>query len=265
MTEIILFLGVVLCIAGLVAVGITGWSIAPIILLCGLALFAYGFWLWFGKHKWQLRSTKQGVKAIAKTSLILIVVGLINWVGVSLNLRWVRSENQLNTLAKQSQEIVRELKQPLEVLIFDRNINPELENLLQNYRRYSKRFRFRFIDPEREIGLARQFGVQSLSEIYLRYGEKQQLVSNVEIGQIPTETQLTNAIAKIKRDRQTNIYFLQGHGEASLELIEGGLAEVVKTLEDKGNTVKTSSLASTGKIVTKNIDRCDTDQISSFC
>ena len=249
MTKMILFFGMVLCIAGLVAVGITGWSIAPVILLIfALASFVFNFWLWGSKHKWQQRSTKQGIKAIALTSLILIVVGLINWVSVSLNLRWDLSENRLNTLSRQSQEIVRELEQPLEVLIFDRNINPELENLLQNYRRYNSRFQFRFIDPEREIGLARQFGVQSLGEIYLRYGQKQQLVSNVDSGQILTETQLTNAIVKIERDRQTNIYFLQGHGEASLKLVEGGLAEVVQTLEDKGNTVKTLSLASTGKI-----------------
>ena len=189
-------------------------------------------------------------KAIAKTSIILIVVGLINWVGVGLNLRW--NVERLD-ISRQSQEIVSQLEQPLEVLIFDRSINPELENLLQNYRRYSDRFEFKFIDPEREIGLARQLGV-SWGEIYLRYGEKQRLVSNAEIGQI-TETQLTNAIESIRRDkpygmtslRQTNIYFLQGHGEASLELVEGGLGRFVETLEDIGN-VEVLSLATTGKI-----------------
>ena len=250
MIEIILF-GVVLSIAGLVAVGIMGWSIALVIVFCGL-VFAFG-WLWFGKHKWQLRFTKQGVEAmprlgvaIAKTSIVLTVVGLINWVGVSLNLRWEKND-RLN-ISQQSQEIVSQLEQPLEVLVFDRNINPELEKLLQNYRRYNKQFQFRFIDPDREIGLVRQFGVQSWGEIYLRYGEKQQLVNNAEITQIPAETQLTNAIENIKRDRQTNIYFLQGHGEASLELVEGGLGRFVQTLEDLGNKVNILSLATTGKI-----------------
>ena len=251
MTKIILcFFGIVLCVAGLVAAGITGGrSLASVILLvCGLALLSSGFWLWVGKHKWQLRSTKQGFKAIAKTSVVLIVVGLINWISVSLNLHWDLSENRLNTLSQASQEIVRELEQPLEVLVFDRQIDPELENLLQNYRRYSDRFQFKLIDPEREIGLASQFGVQSLGEIYLQYGEDRQLVSNAEIPQMLTETQLTNAIVRIKRDLPTNIYFLQGHGEASLELVEGGLAEFVENLNEIGSTIETLSLASTGKI-----------------
>ena len=248
---ILFFFGVVSCIAGLVAVSITGWSIAPIILLvCGLALFAIGFWWWGSLHKfWQYRSTKQGVRAIAKTIAIAIVIGLINWAAVSLNLRWDFSENQLNTLSQQSQAIVTQLERPLKVVVFDRNINPELENLLQLYRRYNNQFQFEFVNPERELGLAQQFGVESLGEIYLQYGDKiQKLTTNVELGQVLTETQLTNSIEKIKRDRPNNIYFLQGHGEASLELVEGGLAQIVKTLEDKGNTVKALSLASTGKI-----------------
>ena len=248
----LLFCGIVLCVAGIVAITIAGnWSIAPIILLIvGIILLVWGLW-WSVKGKfWQLRSAQQGAKAIAKTALVLLLLGLINWAGIVYGKRWDFTENNLYTLSEQSQTVVAELEQPLEVLVFDRQLDSELENLLQNYGRYSQQFEFRLINPEQQIGLAQQFGVQSLGEIYLRYGEKQQKLNtgNPQVGELLTETQLTNAIEKIKRDRPTNIYFLQGHGEASLELVEGGLAQVVQNLEDKGNTVQTLNLANGGKI-----------------
>ena len=254
MTKIILlFSGVALSVAGIVAATVTeGWSTAPVILFClGLGCLLFRLWLWGNKYQfWQQRSTKEGAGAIAKTAIVLLVIGAINWAGISLDRRWDFTENKVYTLAEQSQTIVANLEQPLEVLIFNRNNNSELEQLLQNYRRYSNKFRFRFVNPEQEIGLAQQFGVQSLGEIYLRYGDKQQKleVGNVAAGETLTETKLTNGIERIQRDRPINIFFLQGHGEASLDLVEGGLAQAIDNLEARGYTVKELNLASTGKI-----------------
>ncbi|MEO0926839.1 MAG: Gldg family protein [Cyanobacteria bacterium J06643_13] len=249
----LLFSGVVLSIAGIVAATIAGsWSTAPVLLLLlGLGLLLLQLWRWGHKNQfWQQRSTKQGIGAIAKTAIVLLMVGTINWAGVSYGKRWDFTENQAFTLSEQSQTIVASLEQPLEVLIFDRNTNSELEQLLQNYRRYSDRFQFKFVNPEQEIGLAQQYGIQSLGEIYLNYDDKQQKieVGNVAAGETLTETKLTNGIERIKRDRPINIYFLQGHGEASLDLVEGGLAQAVSNLEDRGNTVQVLNLATTGKI-----------------
>ena len=249
MIRTILFLfGIFFSVAGIVTASVTAsWSAIPIILLAlGIILFLCGLWLWGNKYEfWQKRSTKQGAGALISTTIVLLAVGFINVAAIANNIRWDFSENQIFTLAEQSQAIVTQLEQPLEVLVFDRNINPELENLLQNYRRHSQKFQFRFVDPEQEIGLAQQFGVQSLGEVYLKYGDKQQRVDlgNVALGEMLTETQLTNGIEKIKRDRPINIYFLQGHGESPLEFVEGGLAQAVKSLEDKGNTVKPLNLA----------------------
>ena len=250
---VLLFSGVVLSIAGIVAATIVGsWSTAPVLLLLlGLGLLLLQLWRWGHKNQfWQQRSTKQGIGAIAKTAIVLLMVGTINWAGVSYGKRWDFTENQVFTLSEQSQTIVASLERPLEVLIFDRNTNSELEQLLQNYRRYSDRFQFKFVNPEQEIGLAQQYGIQSLGEIYLNYGDKQQKieVGNVAAGETLTETKLTNGIERIKRDRPINIYFLQGHGEASLDLVEGGLAQAVSNLEDRGNTVQGLNLATTGKI-----------------
>lgn len=251
--KILFFLGITLSVAGTVAATITAnWSVMPIILLTsGLVLLIIGLWLWGNQYQlWQLRSTKEGAAAIALTTLVLIIIAMVNWVGIVYGKTWDLTENQLYTLSQQSQRMVAKLEQPLEVLVFDRNINSEVEDLLQNYRRYSDQFKFKFINPEQEIGLAQQFGVQSLGEIYLQYGDKRQKLDtvNAEVGETLSETRLTNGIEKIKRDRPINIYFLQGHGEASLDLVEGGLAQVVTNLEDKGNQVQVLNLASNGNL-----------------
>jgi len=249
MTEIALFLfGIIFSVAGIVTANITSnWSTVAIVLLAlGTSLFLAGIWLW-GHHRklWRKRSFLRGVGAVTTTATILAIVGLLNILAIANNTRWDITENRLFTLSEQSKAIVARLEKPLEVLVFDRNVNTDVENLLQNYRRQSKQFKFRFVDPEQEIGLAQQFNIQSLGETYLKYGNKQQKVNldQTALGTNLTETQLTNAIEKIKRDRSVNIYLLQGHGEASLELVEGGLAQAIKVLEDKGNTVKAITLA----------------------
>lgn len=249
----LMFCGIASSIAAIVAVAVSGsWSFSSVtLLISGIILLALSLWWWTGKYKfWQLRSAKQGAGAIAQTVIVILILSMLNWAAVVYGQQWDLTENQIYTLSPQTQTEVANLEQPLVVSVFDRQIDPKLENLLQNYRRYSDRFRYRQIDPEQQIGLAQQFGVQSLGEIYLQYGEKRQKLSgnNGQLAAIPSETQLTNAIAKIKRDRPLDIYFLQGHGEASLELVEGGLAQMVQTLESRGSNVRTLNLANSGNI-----------------
>ncbi|MDJ0569067.1 MAG: Gldg family protein [Pleurocapsa sp. MO_192.B19] len=257
MIKILFSFGIVLCVAGIVAGIITSsWSTAPIILLVlGLGVFIFSLWLWGNQHKfWRKRSTKVGTNAIVSTTIFLVILGLVNFLAIRYGIRWDLTENQLFTLSAQSQKVVQNLEQPLKVLVFDRDINPDQEKLLENYRRQSEEFQFQLINPEQKIGIAQQFGVQSLGEIYLQYGEKKQKLNtnlntnNAGIGNLVTESQLTNGIEKIQRDRTTNIYLLQGHGEAPLELVEGGLIQVTQTLSDKGNTVQELNLASSGTI-----------------
>lgn len=250
---ILLFLSIFFCVAGIVIVSLTGnWSVLAIVFLAsGLALLAASLWLWSNQHQfWQKRSTKQSINALITTTVVLSILGLTNILAIRYNMRWDITENQIHTLSTQSQVVVAKLKQPLKVSIFDRTIEPDLENLLQNYRRQSQQFQFRFVNPEQEIGLARQYGVQSLGEIYLEYGDKRQRLNrgNAAVGEPLTESQLTNSIEAIKRDRNINIYLLQGHGEASPELVERGLAQFVTNLEAKGNQVQELNLVSQNKI-----------------
>lgn len=254
MTKLLFLIGLALCVAGLVAGGIAAkWSLIPILLLSlGIILIVSWLALIIAKKSgfWARRSTQSFTNAVIATTAMIIILGIINLIAIRSGLRWDLTENQIYTLAPQSQAIVTNLEQPLKVWVFERNPNIITEKLLENYRRYNPKFQFEFVDPEVDIGLAEKFKVQSLGEIYLEYDDKKQRINlqPTALGTNLTESQLTNAIEKIKRGRTATIYFLQGHGEAPLEPVEGGLFQATKSLEDKGYIVKTLNLATSAKI-----------------
>jgi ABC-type uncharacterized transport system involved in gliding motility auxiliary subunit len=168
-------------------------------------------------------------KNLITTIALITITVLINFLTIRYSIRIDLTENQIFTLTAQSQAIASQLNKPLKVLIFDRNIDTETQTLLQNYQRYSQNFSYQLVDPQQEISLAKKFNVQSLGEIYLESGTNQQKVESLvtPLGTNVTEVQLTNAIAKMQRDRTSHLYFLQGHGEPILNATEAGFSQAI--------------------------------------
>ncbi|NEP11386.1 MAG: ABC transporter [Symploca sp. SIO2C1] len=214
-----------LLIAGMVLIGL--W-------LLFLGSFAPGFW---GR-----RSTQVGTNAFVATLSVLVILGLFNFLAVRSGVRVDLTENQLFTLSPLSQRVVQNLEQPLKVWVFNPNPNQADRRLLENYRQYGSNLEFKFIDPQKELGLARKFNVQSLGEVYLEYGSERQLLQTLSEIEPLSEIKLTNGIAKLTSDRTDTVYFLQGHGETPLEPGEGGLLQAANALKEKNFTVETFNL-----------------------
>ena len=249
MTKILLFFSITLLVAGIVAGTVAGqWSLIVIILLAlGVICFLASLAITLKKnsHFWQQRNIEIVINNLVSTIALLTILGLVNFLVIRHPLRLDLTENQIFTLSPQSQAIANNLDRPLKVWIFDRNIDPETQTLLQNYQRYGNNFSYQLIDPNIEIGLAEQFNVESIGDVYLEYGEKRQKLDTVitSLGTNISEAKLTNAIAKIQQDRTSHIYFLQGHGEPPLDNTEGGLSQAVTELTDRGYVVETLNLA----------------------
>jgi ABC-type uncharacterized transport system involved in gliding motility auxiliary subunit len=243
------FIGIVFTVAGLV-VGLATkhWSlIPPILITIGLGLFL-GSLLLLNRDKstfWQQRSTVAGTNAIVTTIAVLAILGTINFALSRANLRVDLTENQIFSLAKESQELVRNLSQPLKLIVFSNQQDRETKDLLENYRRYGTNFQFEFVDPEIKIALTKEFNVKSSGEIYLQYGDKKQLLKTLAPGESLSEVELTNGIEKIQRARPEYVYFLQGHGEPSLET---DLSQATTGLKNKGYNIEPLNLTQTAKI-----------------
>lgn len=236
------FFGLILAIAGIVAGEISGtWSFIAISLSVagGVILIVWlGLFLKANKNFWSLRSTEAGTNAIISTLAVILILILVNFLAFRYSTRIDFTETKLFTISPQSKEIVANLSQDLNVYIFEPQANAADQALLENYKRNNSNFNFEFINPQINLQLTKEFNVQRPGEVYLKYGDKKQLVQNISAASRLSETQLTNAIAKIKLDKQLIIYILQGHGEPTLEEKEGSLSQAVTALTDKGYEVK---------------------------
>ncbi|ACK72753.1 conserved hypothetical protein [Gloeothece citriformis PCC 7424] len=214
-----------------------------IIWLGFLLISAQGFW---GK-----RSTQVGTNAAISTLSVIAILGIINFLAVRYSTKIDLTENKIYTLSPQSQEIVKSLKEPVKLWLFDNAPSSLDKELLENYRRYNSNFEYEYVNPDQNPGLVRQVGAKSLGDVYLQYRDKKQLVQTlIAFGnkELLSEIKLTNSIEKILRDRTLTVYFLQGHGEHPLDSVEGGLSEAVASLRDKGYKVEPLNLVQRSEI-----------------
>jgi ABC-type uncharacterized transport system involved in gliding motility auxiliary subunit len=114
----------------------------------------------------------------------------------------------------------------------------EMENLLQNYAYHSKRIKYEFIDPDKNPGMVKRYEVTTDGTTILESGDKESRITT------SSEEDLTNAIVKVSREKKKVIYFLEGHGEASIEdSEERGYSLARQEMEKLAYEVKKLSLA----------------------
>ena len=235
--------------AGLVAGSLSGWQPLPIgfvIFGAGLILLGLSFSGQTAGSFWQQRSTQVGTNATISVLALLIILGLVNFLGVKYSARLDLTETQLYTLAPASQKITSELNRPVRLVIFDTVQNPQDVELLEGYRRLSNQFSYDYIDPFADPIAAQTFGISQPGAVFLEVGEDRRFLQTVGDPSNPqtlgtpealSERQLTNALARIVSDRTLTVYFVQGHEEYPIEPPESGLQQAISSLEEKSYVV----------------------------
>jgi ABC-type uncharacterized transport system involved in gliding motility auxiliary subunit len=146
------------------------------------------------------------------------------------------------TLSAQTLAVLDGLKGPVEVYAFyprsmEQNASV-LSDLLDRYHYRYKDFDYEVIDPDRNPGQVKEFGVEQYGDVYMQYGGKREKVKT------PTEEGVTNAIIKLSQTQMKKIYFIGGHGEKSIEDYgEGGLDRIAKAIEAEHYKVEQIILA----------------------
>jgi ABC-type uncharacterized transport system involved in gliding motility auxiliary subunit len=235
--------------AGLVA---NSWGVVPLSLI-GVGVVFVLLWLGMSGNAesgfWGRRSTQAGTNALVATLAVLVILGLINFLGVRYAQRVDLTETQLYTLAPQSIQVVKQIQQPVKVWIFENTApNTQDKELLENYRRQNDQFSYQYIDPQADPGLAQRFGVQSFGEVYLESGDKRNFLQTMTPEERLSERTLTNGLAQIGSDRQLKVYFTQGHGEKTLQGGQNGLSVAVAQLTEKSYVPEPLTLTDDGKV-----------------
>lgn len=188
---------------------------------------------------WARGSVQAGANALTATLAVLVILGMVNFLGVRYSTRLDLTENQVFTLAPQTQQLLQNLEEPVKVWVFAERPDDQVRRLLEDYSRRSQgNLTFEFVDPQLRPGLARDFGVREFGEVYLKRGERQQFVQSVQQEPL-TEAKLTAAIEQIRSDRLAKAYFLQGHGEPPLDR----LSQATQALNNKNITSAPLNLA----------------------
>ena len=243
--------GLMLLTAGIVVGVLNGWTgIAVTFLIAGLLLLVIGTVSggYATGQFWTQRSTQAGTNALVSVFSVILILALINFIAARYDSRVDLTEGQLLTLSPASQEVVASLESPAEVLLFSPVPNPSDEQLLENYRRYNSDFTYRYVDPNADPQLARQVGVTTVGEVFLKSGDRTVLVQSVNPQETLTERQLTNKLAQLSQGEVAVAYFLQGHDEYTIDGSQAGFFEAANRLQEQNYTVAPLNLANTSTV-----------------
>ncbi len=173
--------------------------------------------------------------------LVLGIVGLLNYFLSRNNYRMDFTAAKLHSLSGQSVSVLENLKTDISFKCFFRDGNfgrAAMESLLKIYAYHSGKINYEFIDPDKNPGLVKRYGVTQDGTTVIEAGDKESRITTT------TEEDITNALIKATRAAKKVIYFLEGHGEGSVEeTSDNGYSTVKAELEKMGYEVKKQTLA----------------------
>ena len=200
-----------------------------------------------GEGFWGKRSTEAGANAALSTISLLIILGMLNFFGARYSYEIDLTENQQFSLAPKTKQVVKNLPSTVKIWVFTKAPDIQTKELLAKYRRISDdRLIIDFVDPYEEPTLANKFEVRNIGDVYVssQDGELREFVQSVNPETVLREEQLTNTLLRLIGDRR-KVYFLQGHGERSLDPRGGSISKAIASLQAENLAVEPFNLVET--------------------
>lgn len=191
------------------------------------------------------RQARYGSNIVVMSIAFLGILFVANWFVYNNPQNWDLTEGKTNTLAPETIQALENLPQPVTAIAFySANLSTETAaELLEKFKANSNgNFDYQFINPDTDPIAAREAGVTGDGKIMLVMGEQS------EIANFVSETELTKTLIKLINPEARAVYFLTGHGEATLESGNVSFSTAKSTLESKNYTVNSLNLLAENKI-----------------
>ena len=196
------------------------------------------------------RQARHGSNAFILTVAFVGILIVINYLSINNNKRWDLTADKTNTLANETLEVLNSLPETIVAKAFftsDSMVATSKENARELFDKYvyesDGKFKYEFIDPNKDPVTAQEAGITKDGTIVLYMGDTKQAVA------YGSEQELTGAMVRLMNPGGHAIYFLTGHGEFP---IEGGGDQTYSllkaALEAKNYTVTTLNLLATPNI-----------------
>lgn len=173
---------------------------------------------------------KKALRLLLPAASLAITVGLVTFADEH---RWIRdlTRNASNSLHIKSIEVLSLLPDPIEVTAYvpeDPAMRSGLADFFARYQRHKSEFTLKFIDPRKDFGAANRRDA-NLGEILFEYGGRKQRLTQL------SESDVTNALARLARGSDRWITFLANNGERRIaRKANHDLARLSEYLESRG-------------------------------
>jgi len=189
-----------------------------------------------------LRSTKFGTNSALMVALFIAILTIINFIVARHEVRIDLSDMGVFSLSPQTENILKNLEQEVKITAFfaDQSKGKDrAQDLFDNYRKQTRKIKIEIIDPDKKPAIAKRYGITDYDMVVLESGDQSATARAI------TEEALTSALIRVSRGSQKNLYFVEGHGEHSIDDTErNGYSFLKETLEKQGFGVKKLQLLS---------------------
>lgn len=194
----------------------------------------HGIWK---RRAWRAAAT---LTAVASVVLAFLLVVLVNALAARFPFRHDLSRARYYSLSDKTRGILAEIKQPIEVIALvqtDFELFQDIRSLLREYQAANPRLKVRFVDPDRDIGearnLARKYSLAEANSLVLELGGRFAVVEGRKmmdynlwplVQGMPKakvafrgEQMLSTAIQGLLQPRLPLVAFTSGQGEGDVE------------------------------------------------
>jgi ABC-type uncharacterized transport system involved in gliding motility auxiliary subunit len=168
------------------------------------------------------------------TLIVIALIVLVNWFVNNHDHRWDMTPNKKYSLSDQTRKILKELNRDVTIYAFDRERSfGERRDVLGMYSTASNRVKVKYVDPDRQPALAKEFAVRSYGTVVVAAGDR-----HME-AQGDSEEGITNALVRVLKG-QRMACFIQTHGERNLDNTErDGYDRFKKQLDNENYQTET--------------------------
>jgi len=208
------------------------------------------------------RSSRFGINSAASVLFLVGILAFVNYLGAQHVKRVDTTSEKIYSLSDQSSSVAQQVKQDLKVKAFYPGGDyAPAKDLFELYKAKNNKISFEFIDPDKQPQAAQQYNVTQYGDFQnpmsgesFRYGttilEMAGKTERIEKqSEALREEDVTNALMKIVKGDKKTIYFVQGHGEKSIDDTEkNGYSTAKAGLEKDNYTIKTLNLVQENKV-----------------
>ncbi|HIE09431.1 MAG TPA: hypothetical protein EYP65_06230 [Armatimonadetes bacterium] len=187
------------------------------------------------------RATRYSAAIGANFLIVLGIVAAVNYISSLRGYRIDFTQNKRYTLSPQTVKIIKSIKHPVTVTAFYRPDSWNYEDvriLLDQYKELGRgKIKVRFVDPDKNPGLARAYGItMSGTTVFECQGRREETTGS-------EEQDFTSALLKVISTERKKVYFLEGHGERDPESYDDlGYSYAKEALEKERYTVEKLNL-----------------------